>query len=120
MTALLIRHPKAYSASKHAQNLTALIAHNALSLLVIQDWHRVAGVVLWLRFKVDMAQVGKVLMALKRIRNDILARLLFILGDEAPATLTEMPVHDGKGNKVLETLELSGNQSTMSLQDEKY
>ena len=37
MTALLIRHPKAYSASKHAQNLTALIAHNALSLLVIQD-----------------------------------------------------------------------------------
>lgn len=60
--------------------------------------------------------MGKVFMPLNRIRNDILARLLFIFGDEAPAALAEMPVNDGKRDKVLEALELSSNQSTVSLQ----
>jgi hypothetical protein len=35
---------KAYLCAKHAQNLTALVAHNALRLLVVQHRHRVASV----------------------------------------------------------------------------
>ncbi len=54
-------------------------------------------------------------MSLERVGNDVFARLLFVLGDEAPASLAEVPVDDGKGNKVFKALQLPCNKGAMSL-----
>lgn len=62
-----------------------------------------------------MPQMRKVLVAVQRIRNDPLARLILIFGDEAPSVLAEMPVHNGKGNNVFQTLEFSGDEGSMGL-----
>ncbi len=57
----------------------------------------------------------KRLVALDGVRDHILARLLFVLCDEAPATLAEVPVDDGKGDELVEALELAGDQGAVGL-----
>lgn len=56
-------------------------------------------------------------MTRDRIANDILANdlTLFLLGHETPATLSKVPVHDGEGDDVLETLQLAGDEGAAGL-----
>ena len=54
-------------------------------------------------------------MPLDRVGNHIVARLLLILGDEAPPFLTKMPVHHGEGDDVFQALELAGNECAVGL-----
>lgn len=107
-------HHAAHLCSEHAQNFTALIADNTLRLLVIQHWHSEASRVILLRLKVDLTEMGKVLMALEGVRNDIISRQLLILGDESPSLTTQVPVHNRVGNEILKALEATSNQRTVS------
>lgn len=102
-----------YLRAKHAQNLGALIINNPPALLVVQHRDGKPPLVVPLALKVHVPQVREVLV--QRIRNHLLARLVLVLSDEAPAPLPEMPVHDGKRNDVLQTLYLSGNKGTVRL-----
>lgn len=53
----------------------------------------------------------KLLMALDRVGNNVVARNIdVVLGDEAPATVAEMPVHNREGDDVLETLDVTRDQ----------
>ena len=54
-------------------------------------------------------------MTLDGVGDHVLARLLLILGDEAPPALTQVPVHDREGNEILQALELPRDQSPMRL-----
>lgn len=100
--------------SEHAKNLTALIAHNALRLLVIQHWHSEASRIILLRLKVHLTEMGKVLMAIQRVRNDIISRQLLILGNKSPSLTTQVPVHHRVRDNILQTLEATSNQRAMS------
>lgn len=103
-----------YLCPQHAQDLAALVAHDAPGLLVVEYRHGEAALVILLTLKIQFPQMGEGLMALGGIRYDVLpgdlsgARLL--RGDEAPALLTEVPVHDGEGNDVFEPLELTRDE----------
>lgn len=50
----------------------------------------------------------------KGIRNHVLAGdIVVLLGGKSPPLLLQMPVHHGEGDNVLETLEFSGDQSSV-------
>ncbi|KAI6769264.1 hypothetical protein HG531_010368 [Fusarium graminearum] len=84
-----------YLGTQHAEDLTALIAHNSVCLHIVEDWHRVSAIVVLLTLKVHILQVRKALMALDGVRHDILTRNALVLGHESPAALTKVPVNDG-------------------------
>lgn len=70
--------------AQHAQDLAALVVHDPLLLLVVQDGDSEASLVVGLGLEVDLAQVGEVVM--DRVRDDILAvDVLLFLRREAPA-----------------------------------
>lgn len=59
--------------------------------------------------------MGKRLVALDGVGDDVDAGLLLVLGDEAPAALAEVPVDDGIGDELVEALELAGDESAVGL-----
>lgn len=75
-----------YLSIQHPQNLTTLVIHNRLRLLVIQHWHGEAPFILGVHAKVEVAQVGEALVAGDRVGGHILPRSVGVLGGgEAPA-----------------------------------
>lgn len=99
-----------YLSAKHPQNLTTLIAHNPLRLLIIEHRHSIPPLILTLTLKIHLLQMREPLMALNRVGNHILAGNILTLGDEAPAALAEMPVNHRVRDDVLEALKLAGNE----------
>lgn len=70
--------------AQHAQNLTALIVHNALLLLVVQHGDSKTSLVVGFGLEVYLAQVSEVIV--DRVWDDILAvDILFICSRKAPA-----------------------------------
>lgn len=76
-----------HGGAKHAEDLAALVAHDALLLLVVEDGHREAARVVLVRLEVDLPQVGEVVV--QRVRDHVLALgVLVVGGREAPSCLT--------------------------------
>lgn len=104
-----------YLSAQHSQNLTALIAHNPVRLLVIKHRHSIPPLIIPLRLKIHILQMREALMPLNRIRNHILTGNVFLaLLRKAPAALGKVPVHDGEADDVLEALELARNERAVS------
>lgn len=73
--------------------------------------------------EVDLAQVGERLVALDRVGDDPVPRDVLgrvIRRSEAPALLAEVPVDDRIADYVLQTFELSDNESSAGLEGIQY
>lgn len=71
---------------EHTQDLAGLVVDDLLLDLVVQGGHGEAAVVVRLGLVVEVAQVGELLVALDRVRDDVLAFCVGILGGwETPA-----------------------------------
>lgn len=71
---------------QHAQDLRALIVDNLVLDLVKQDWHSKTAVVVRRVVEIQVPEVGVLLVALERVRHDVLALCVSVLcGWEAPA-----------------------------------
>lgn len=76
-----------HGSAEHAQDLAALVAHDTLLHLVVEDGHREAARVVLVRLEVDLPQVGEVLV--QRVRDHVLALSVLVVGGrEAPSCLT--------------------------------
>lgn len=76
----------AYLGAHHAEDLTALVAHDGLLDLVIEHGNREAAVIVGLGLKVDIPEVSELLVALDGVRDDVLAVLIAFIGrDKAPS-----------------------------------
>jgi len=73
-------------AAEHADDLAALVVDHGLGLLVVQDRNGEAAGEVRVGLEVDLAEVGEGFMALTRVRYDILAGYILVLGiDEPPS-----------------------------------
>lgn len=71
---------------EHANDLTALVAHDRLLHGIVKRGNREAAGVIGLHVEVDVAQVGEVLMAGYWVGYRVLAgQVLVVFGREAPA-----------------------------------
>lgn len=87
---------------------TYLVAHDLLGLLVIEYGDCESARVFRVLREVEVAEVRDI--AVQWVRGGVRSRQFFIGSYEAPALLRQMPMHRGKRDKVLETLELSCDQ----------
>jgi hypothetical protein len=88
-----INRSTAYLSPKHAQNLTALIVDDGLRLLVVQHGHGEAPLIGRVHSKVEVPQVGEALVAGNRVRDDVLAGRVGVLGGgKAPAYKRQLVV----------------------------
>lgn len=63
---------------EHSNDLTRLIAHDLLLLLVVQRWYCEPTRIIWLHVKIDIAEMGKIVV--QWIRSYVVSRFVFILG----------------------------------------
>lgn len=76
-----------HRSTEHAQDLAALIAHDALLFLIVQDRHREPARVVLIGFEVDLPQVREVIV--QRVRDHVLALGILVFGGrEAPSCHT--------------------------------